>query len=382
MELEQQIKEYDSLIDLLEDLDREGIQGRERLEIYKRYMGFRARMKEIPYSGGFELTPLCNFDCKMCYVHLTKGQMQKEGHLLSVEQWVDIMRQACDLGMAHADLTGGECLAYPGFKEVYRYLMSRGVQVSVLTNGSLLTEDIASFFGKYKPEIVQVSIYGSNNDAYERVTGKRAFDEVMAGIQRLKNHGIRVKVSIMPHRYMKEDRFRLIDLVDSLGIDYAIGGINLPARSNTGRELEEYAAEAEVYADLIRAEYKLRERHMTGDVMTMPRTLYIPSGMNADEGIPCASGRSSFHVNWKGDLTPCIPYNEICVSVLNHVFSEAWAEIKRIMSAYRTPTQCETCDMKDRCVTCPAEKTFGILNGPLNTLVCDRLRNYLRIFNE
>lgn len=24
----------------------------------------------IPISGTFELTPRCNFDCKMCYVHL------------------------------------------------------------------------------------------------------------------------------------------------------------------------------------------------------------------------------------------------------------------------------------------------------------------------
>ena len=30
----------------------------------------RTREADIPYSGSFELTPLCNLDCKMCYVHL------------------------------------------------------------------------------------------------------------------------------------------------------------------------------------------------------------------------------------------------------------------------------------------------------------------------
>ena len=29
-----------------------------------------ARGHDTPISGDFELTPLCNLDCKMCYVHL------------------------------------------------------------------------------------------------------------------------------------------------------------------------------------------------------------------------------------------------------------------------------------------------------------------------
>lgn len=105
------IKEFDSLMDLLEELDREGISGDLKQEIYKRYLNFRARMRGQVYSGGFELTPLCNFDCKMCYVHLTKGQMVSESKLLTTRQWIDIMEQAVDAGIMHADLTGGECLS-------------------------------------------------------------------------------------------------------------------------------------------------------------------------------------------------------------------------------------------------------------------------------
>ena len=30
----------------------------------------RTREADVPYGGSFELTPLCNLDCKMCYVHL------------------------------------------------------------------------------------------------------------------------------------------------------------------------------------------------------------------------------------------------------------------------------------------------------------------------
>ena len=158
MVVEHQIKEFDNLIDLLEDLDREGISGYHRQEIYKRYLNLRARMHGQVYSGGFELTPLCNFDCKMCYVHLTKGQMEREANLLTVQQWISIMGQAVDAGMMHADLTGGECLSYPGFKDVYLYLLSRGVAVSVLTNGQPITEEMADFFAQYPPSVIQITV--------------------------------------------------------------------------------------------------------------------------------------------------------------------------------------------------------------------------------
>lgn len=376
--MEQQIKEYDSLLELIDDLEVKGISGKRKEDIVKRFLFLKARKKEIPFSGGFELTPLCNFDCKMCYVHLTKGQMTKEQELLSADQWIDIMRQACDMGMMYADLTGGECLTYPGFQRVYMYLLSRGVQVSVLTNGSLITDEIIDLFKKYPPEIVQVSLYGSNNDAYERVTGQRAFDTVTAGIHKLKQNGIRVKAAIMPHRFMREDAEALVKSVHSLGIDYALGVVNLPARSNTGRELENYIAESELSAKLRIAVEEINKPTVDEPAQKEEEFWFDVKGSTDQGGIPCASGRCSFHVNWKGELLPCIPFSEVKASVFENGFADAWTLVKRKMKTYRSPGECSTCDMRNECMTCPAEKTFGILNGVLNTSVCDRLRSYLK----
>lgn len=61
-----------TLTELLSLLDRDGIQGHRRYEAVRKFLNFKARDKGIPISGSFELTPLCNLDCKMCYVHLNK----------------------------------------------------------------------------------------------------------------------------------------------------------------------------------------------------------------------------------------------------------------------------------------------------------------------
>ena len=103
------------------------------------HLDFRAREKGIPISGKFELTPLCNFNCKMCYVHLNADQLSQS--VLPVETWKDLIHQAWNAGMINARLTGGECLAYPGFEELFLYLHSLGCTVNVLTNGFLLDEN-------------------------------------------------------------------------------------------------------------------------------------------------------------------------------------------------------------------------------------------------
>ena len=147
------------------------------------YLGLKAREKGIPVSGQFELTPLCNFNCGMCYVRLSPDQV-KENPLLTVADWKAVMLEAWEAGMLSATLTGGECLAYPGFEELFLYLHSLGCEVAVLTNGSLLDDRRIRFFREHKPSGIHITLYGWNDDVYERVTGQRAFKMVSGNIRK------------------------------------------------------------------------------------------------------------------------------------------------------------------------------------------------------
>lgn len=41
----------------------------------------QARLKRRPISVNFELLPVCNLDCKMCYVRTGVAQVEKQGGL-------------------------------------------------------------------------------------------------------------------------------------------------------------------------------------------------------------------------------------------------------------------------------------------------------------
>ena len=159
----------------------------------------KARREGVPLNGQFELTPLCNFDCRMCYTHLTSEQMHGKP-LLTVAQWKQIIDEAYAAGMIRANLTGGECLTYPGFEELYLYLHSLGCEIRVLTNGALLNEEWISFFRAHPLIMIQVSLYGGDEDTYERVTGQRMFSRVAENIRRVIGAELPVTLALTPNR--------------------------------------------------------------------------------------------------------------------------------------------------------------------------------------
>ena len=372
--MEQQVKEFESLVELLEELEEKGIQGQRRKDIVFTYLGDRAKAKERPIVASFELTPFCNFDCKMCYVHLNQSQVGERA-LLTVDQWKKIIDMAVDAGIMAADITGGECLTYPGFKEVYLHLRERGIQPCVLTNGSLLTAEMVDFFVQHPPKMIQISLYGSNAMAYRNVTGADAYQAVMHGVERLKSTKLRFKLILTPSRYMQDDAAMLLEFVRTLDVDYGIGGISLSARPETGRELSDYEIDPLCFAKLQKNEIEYRKA-MQGVKSQPDQYPMKPSKRERCQGAPCGAAHNNFHVNWKGEMCPCISFHGVTCSMLDKGFEYAWNDIRQQMAAYVMHDECQQCEYLEKCLSCPAEKCFGNPSGPLNTGVCRRMRAY------
>ena len=47
-----------------------------------------ASVSGLPVAGTFELTARCNFNCKMCYVHLTEAEQRRRGRELTAQEWI------------------------------------------------------------------------------------------------------------------------------------------------------------------------------------------------------------------------------------------------------------------------------------------------------
>ena len=110
------------------------------------YLFQKASARKVPLSGTFELSPVCNFACKMCYVRKTPGQLQEEGKtLIPWQDWLELAEQCRGAGTLYLLLTGGEPFLYPGFRELYERLHAMGFLLSINTNGTLLDEETVAW---------------------------------------------------------------------------------------------------------------------------------------------------------------------------------------------------------------------------------------------
>ena len=364
------------LLALLNELEKQGADNAEITLRMQHYLNAIARTRGLPLHGTFELTPLCNLNCRMCYVHLTEKQLSQTGkRLLTVQQWKHIMEQAVAAGMISAAFTGGEALTYPGFDELYLFLQERGVTVSIKSNGILMTRERVDFFKRNPTGGIQITLYGSDDDSYEETAGVRCFEAAISGIRRVKEAGLPLEVSITPTKPALKNMEALLALADSLDVPVGISSGLFPAREETGRDTDPLQLSLDEYVQI----YKMRARMQNLKLTPVcEQDIPWPEGEDAPaRGLPCGGGRSSFAVHWNGTMHPCLSLNSICADILSTPFAEAWRTVHASAASYPFPGKCIGCEYRSACTPCVLHHEAAAPPGQHNPALCARTKRMI-----
>ena len=319
----------------------------------------KARETDTPISGNFELTPLCNLDCKMCYVHLTNPSVKER--MLSGDEWIDLMGQAIEHGMMNALLTGGECLTHPDFRKIYMYLISQGIPVRIKTNGILLNKDMIELFTEYPPYIVDVSLYGCDSESYIAVTGHDVFETVTANIRSAIGTGLHICLMITPSAYMLPWVDRIMEYAKTFSADKVqVNTMLTEANPDTGRRMEDFGLSLEENAQIHRKQWEMfpwKPKSQTEEEAEFMGEIPEDEPHILPKGLYCNGGRTGFAVNWDGTMGPCLsfPRDVICSDVKKIGFEAAWKEINRGVKDYAVPEECRTCSHNTKCFYCPEQ---------------------------
>ena len=111
--------------------------------------------KRVPISGTVELTERCNLECAHCYINLPADDQQAQRKELTYEQWCNIFDQIAEEGCLSLLLTGGEPLLRPDFLDIYAYAKRKGFIITLFTNGTMLTPEIADYLQEWPPFLVR-----------------------------------------------------------------------------------------------------------------------------------------------------------------------------------------------------------------------------------
>ena len=347
-----------------------------RFRDFSRFLGQKAREKGIPLNGQFELTPLCNFRCGMCYVRLSEAQMDR--NLLSPQQWKDLVSQAVSAGMLSATLSGGECLSYPGFREVYEHLQHLGCEVEIFTNGALLDEGWVQYFRHHPPAGIHITLYGDSEDAYERVTGQRAFGRVMSNIRRIREAELPLYINVTPNRDLGEDVFGTIRLAKELSPNVKVNHLLSPPWEETGRGQNFTDLEDDFYIRILKFRNELEGVHLgTCPAENLPEE-GGPDPGKVLHGLLCGGGRSGFNLNWKGEMIPCNELESIRAFPLETGFADAWQQIRKAVDQWPRASACEGCAYESVCESCVGRIADFAEPGTWPHALCRRTKYFVR----
>ena len=87
----------------------------------------------------YHITSVCNYHCQYCFVGFRERMPTKETAFKIVEEIHKYFEKSGVKG-GRINIAGGEPLLYPYLTDVINQANSLGVKVSIITNGSLLTE--------------------------------------------------------------------------------------------------------------------------------------------------------------------------------------------------------------------------------------------------
>ena len=128
---------------------------------------------------------------------------------------------------------------------------------------------------------------------------------------------------------------------------------------------------AQCYVDIKKEELSSEEFHSLCDHMAYVYNNYValeqPSLSSPVEPLSCRAGLSSFWINWKGSMTPCVFMEQPGIPVFEEGFDKSWEYVKNERDKILLPSKCTTCGKRSCCTVCGASvltETGGYANPP------------------
>lgn len=171
-------------------------------------------------------TNRCNHDCSYChyrhsYVDLDEYNPSDE---IPRDKMMEIIDDMADIGVKAVTFTGGgEPLIYPYIEEAMEKILDAGIDLSIITNGSMLQGRKAELLAKAK--WVRISVESINDDMYCRIRGikQHSFDMLCNNIEnfsKIKDRSCEFGINVVVGKDNYREVRRIAELMKKLGVNH------------------------------------------------------------------------------------------------------------------------------------------------------------------
>jgi radical SAM protein with 4Fe4S-binding SPASM domain len=143
----------------------------------------RDKAVHLPDIVQIESTNLCNAKCVFC----PRDEMHRRQGVMEMDLYKKIVDECAALGITHVRVHNyGEPFLDRQLVEKVRYAKSKGIaEVGMISNGSLITEEIARGMIDAGLDAINISVDASGKEVFEKTRIHLKYDEVIGNIKTL-----------------------------------------------------------------------------------------------------------------------------------------------------------------------------------------------------
>ncbi len=306
------------------------------------------KVGSFPSEGQWELTFRCNYRCQHCYIPPEQLAGKIKDQELTLPEVRAILDQLREAGVLYLTFTGGDPLLRRDFLEIYLHAKKLAFFIVVLTNGSLVTDNIADAFQRYPPLQIEISLYGITKETYETVTRiPGSFERCMQGIRRLVEREIPLTLKTPGINLLYPEILKMKAFARSIGAHFRFDPDITPRLDGSKAPLALRLTPDQIVAleyqdSKWRSDWRERFRDDCG-------TMSPPSS----SVFPCSFGKKTFYIGPTGHMTHCHYVRQPSSDLRVHPVREAFEEIENQLQQLKQPTNPHTCDSPNQCMRCP-----------------------------
>ncbi len=302
----------------------------------------KASQKKIPLVCHFDLTYQCNLKCVHCYV------AREERPELTTSEIKDILDQLAEVGTLYLILSGGEIFIREDFFEIAEYARRLHFALKLMTNGTLIDEEVADRVAALYPDLVSISIYSTTPEIHDGITlVPGSLVRTIGAAKMLRERAVKLRIGDVLIRQNINDYQKVYQLAQSIGASFQ-GDPRVTPRNN---------------GDPFPLRFQVNEDDLFrvwADPIFSAQPGYEPEGLRShgDGGdILCGAAHMSFYVSPYGDIYPCVQFPILCGNLRNDFFEEIWYHSLQMLKVRSTsPSRlpiCSKCSLVEYCRTCP-----------------------------
>jgi radical SAM protein with 4Fe4S-binding SPASM domain len=250
--------------------------------------------------------------------------------------------------------TGGEIFARKDFLEIYTYAKKKGFLITLFTNGTIITEQIADYLAEWPPFSIEITMYGRTRKTYEGLTSiPGSYNRCLRGIKLLKERHLPLKLKTVATSVNKHEVLAMRQFAEEeLGVEFKVDGQINPRIDCSQSPLAVRLTPEEVVALDLHSPKEISEYRRLAK-----RDQENPPNLSHHESVYfCGGGMNSFAINAYGEVGICVISQQETFSIRGVEVKKVWEEsLRELRTRRRTRmTKCIQCRIQSLCGMCPA----------------------------